>query len=123
MLQTKLVGLAVLLFALVACPQQPIEQTARDGIATAKGMLDDAKSRHPECQTDAVSKVCKILKTATSAKDTLIDALSLYCAGAPDPGAKSFDEGGPCKPDKSVGPRLSAAMKSLDQIMADAKGL
>lgn len=117
----------VLVFVLVtlACPHQPLEQAARDGIAQAKGMLDDAKGRHPECQVadNAASKVCKVLKTATSAKDTLIDALSLYCAGTPATGDKSFDDGGPCVPDKSVEPKLNSALHSLDQIMADVKGL
>lgn len=115
---TKRLALVPLLLGtliLTACP--PIQETARDGVATAKGYLDAAKAHHPECSTPQVNVgVCDLLSRATGAKDAVIDAVNVYCT------SPSYDQtGGVCVPNKSAKPKLDAALRDLNQILADVK--
>lgn len=121
----KLIFLPLLLFTL-ACPHQPLEQTARDAVATAKGYLESAKANHPECVPQpahpqvapAASTMCSIINRGIAGKDLVIDALETYCAN-PD-----FDsKGGVCTPNKDAEPKLRAALSNLNQILKDVKGI
>jgi len=101
----------------------PMEVQARNSIAAAKGFLDSEKADHPECkQVPSVSTLCSILQHSTAAKDLVIDALELYCAG-PD-----FNSGGKCNPpDRNTDAgkqaifKLNAAIASLNQSITDAR--
>jgi hypothetical protein len=116
--------LAALVLATTACPpSQPLEQTARDTAATAKGYLDSAKSQHPECAASGTTAVnpstqCQVINKGVGVKDALIDAINVYCA------SDSYTNGtGPCVPDKNAQPKLQAALNNLNQILADVKAV
>lgn len=116
-----LVPILVLLAITLACPpSQPLEQTARDGVASAKGYLDSAKAHHPECviAPPAASTNCQIITKGVAAKDSVIDAVNLYCASP-----SYSDNGGSCVPDKAVEPKLQEALNNLNQIIKDVKGV
>lgn len=97
-------------------PPQPLEASARDAVASAKGYLDSAKSKHPECPA-ASSTQCQIIAKGVAAKDSVIDALSVYCAG-PD-----FAAGGACTPQAAAADKLQSALNGLQTTLADVKGL
>lgn len=115
----KLLWLVPLLAVTLACPpQQPLEQTARDGVAAAKGYLDSAKGKHPECvgTSPASSTNCSVINRGVGAKDAVIDALNIYCASA-----DYSNNGGPCVPNKDAQPKLKEALSNLNQTMSDVK--
>lgn len=102
--------------SMTAC--QPIEKTARDYVATAKGYLDSAKQHHPECAAaGSHGGNCDIIARGVAAKDSVIDAVQVYCASS------SYDAGAPCAPNKDAEPKLKEALKRLDQVMADVKAI
>src|SRR5690242_5337010 len=81
-------GLLVLVLFLSGCPK--IERDAYNTVVAAKAFLDKERSQHPECATGATTTVCIDIAKAVGAKDALIDAITVYCAG-PD-----FNAGGAC---------------------------
>lgn len=113
----KLVLVAIVLgftLSLTACP--PIDEKTRDGVALAKGYLDSAKEKHPECAVpETHSAQCDVIAKGIAVKDSVIDALKVYCA------SESFDAGGTCQPNKDALPKLKAALRDLNTIMADVK--
>lgn len=115
MKRLSIVPLLLGMLILTACP--PVQETARDGVATAKGYLDSAKAAHPECAAAQVNVgVCTLLSRATGAKDAVIDAVNVYCS------SPSYDStGGVCVPNKSAKPKLDAALRDLNQILTDVK--
>jgi len=117
---TALLLIPLLAVTLACPPSQPLEQTARDGVATAKGYLDSAKGKHPECvgTTPASSTNCSIITRGVGAKDAVIDALNVYCASA-----DYSNNGGPCVPNKDAQPKLQEALSSLNQTMRDVKAI
>jgi hypothetical protein len=120
-MKRALLLLVPLLAATLACPpSQPLERTARDGVAAAKGYLDSAKSQHPECGGEApvASTNCQIIYKGVAAKDSVIDALNVYCASP----AYSTG-GGECVPNKDVQSKLQEALNNLNQTIADVKKL
>lgn len=95
---------------------QPVEKQAYQAVVSANAFLKSMRSQHPECQS-AVSVVCSYLTQATAAKDSLIDAVEIYCAG-PD-----FTGGGKCNPPTKGTPaaiqveaKLRAAMANYQEI-------
>lgn len=98
-------------------PPQSLQANAQDAIATAKGFLDEAKKQHPECSLDQTALVCHTIAQAVAAKDTLINAVSVYCSGP------EFDSGGTCTPHSDKETLVMSALTNLRQIMADAQGL
>jgi hypothetical protein len=105
----------------VACA--PIQQQAYDTIVGAKAFIDSERTAHPECATGTTSTVCSDLAQATSAKDLLIDALEVYCAGP------QFATGGACQaPAKGTDAytqalaKLQAAIAGYNQAATNLKG-
>lgn len=117
--------LAASLF-ITGCPKT--EQVAYDTVVAAKAFTDSIKAKHPECNSaTAISSgnvLCADLAKATSAKDALIDAVEIYCAGP------NFNGGGACDPPAKGTPaltqataKLQAAESSYSQAEADLKGV
>ena len=117
----SLVCIATLTLCLTACA--PLEMSARDGIATAKGFLDAEAKAHPECNSAPNAPVCTLIIRANAAKHVAIDALEQYCTS---PG---FDAGtAPCtKPVGQAGTiatsQLKAALANLNTTISDIKKL
>jgi len=118
-------GISVMAIAMMACPKsQPLEMTARDGIAAAKGYLDSAKQHHPECAPQisagphaaSVSTQCDFIVKGIGVKDVAIDALDAYCSND-----EFQHHGGSCVPNKDVKSHLEAALTNLDDVMAQVK--
>jgi len=108
-----------LLLATVACA--PVQDVARDGIAASKGALVTAQSKYrDQCTANPAMKPCRIIHEGVAAQHLAVEALDLYCQGVATP---SFLDGGKCSPDKSVEPRLKAALQNLDVMIRDVKGL
>ena len=111
----------VMLLTMTAC--QPLEMTARDGIASAKGFLDSEAKAHGECNATPTLQVCTLINRGNAAKHTAIDALEQYCT------SPEFDAGtAPCtKPTGAAGTiaanQLKAAMANLNQIITDIKAI
>jgi len=108
--------------AIVLAGCTPLERTAYNTVVAAKAFLDKERSVHPECASGATSTVCVDLGKAVGAKDSLIDAISVYCSG-PD-----FNNGGACNaPDTHTAAgvtaeaKLRAAITNYNQIAADLK--
>lgn len=115
--------LPLLAITLACPPSQPLEQTARDTVATAKGYLDSAKSHHPECAAPADASTpqsvnCQVIAKGVAAKDSVIDALNVYCA-SPD----YSNNGGPCVPNKDLQSKLQAALDDLNRTITDVKAI
>ena len=108
------------------CPT--FEKTAYNTVVAAKAFTDKEKALHPECASaTAVSSgnaTCANLAKATSAKDALIDAIEVYCAGP------KFNGGGACDPPAKGTPaatqaiaKLQAALSAYSQSEADLKAV
>lgn len=115
--------LALSLLALLVSGCPAVERTAYDTVVAAKGFTDKIKAAHPECSTGGSSTICTDLFKAIAAKDALIDAAEVYCAG-PD-----FNGGGACDPPAKGTPaytqaisKLNAAVASYNQTETDLKG-
>jgi hypothetical protein len=113
--------IATLLLVTVACA--PLEQSARDGIATAKGFLDAEAKAHPECTQTPSAQACTLITKGNALKHVAIDALEQYCTS---PG---FDAGtDPCtKPTGQAATvaaqQLKTALANLSQVISDIKAL
>ena len=113
--------IVALTLATTACT--PLEQQAYRTIVAAKAFIDAEKAQHPECASQPSSSTCVMLRQATSAKDSLIDAAEVYCASA------SFDAGGACTPPAKgtaaaqvATDKLKSAISAYNQIYKDVKG-
>jgi hypothetical protein len=109
--------------AVKSCTGPPVQEVARDAIASAKGYTDTAKQNHPECATGAQSTACTAIAKTVGAKDSTIDALEAYCS------SPAFDAGtGPCTPPSgdagtAAANILASAVANLNQEIADIKAL
>ena len=103
----------ILALTLVTVGCQPIEMSARDSIAGAKGFLDEAAKKHPECASNPSGVMaCNLINRGNAAKHTAGAALKVYCSG------DQFDAGtGPCQPptDKNARDQAAAKLKSATQ--------
>lgn len=102
---------------------QPIEKTARDGIATANGYITAAKNKHPECspqqhpENQSMAQ-CQVIKHGIDTVNVSVSALSTYCQFGPaDPPEKQ------CVPVKTAQDGLVAALNNMNQTMTDVKNL
>lgn len=116
-----LIYLAVIFFV-TGCT--PVEQDAYRTVVGANAFLKTTIGQHPECRTGATvnSPFCNKLAQAVGAKDLLIDAVEVYCAGP------SFDAGGKCQPPAKGTPaatqataKLQAAIAAYKQAQTDLK--
>ncbi len=113
---------AMLVAVLVIAGCTPLERSAYNVIVGAKGFLDKERALHPECATTPETTVCQDLTQAVAAKDSLINALEVYCSGP------QFESGGACQPPAKGTPaaeqataKLQAAINNYNQIAADLK--
>lgn len=111
----------------------PLERQAYEAVVASKAFLDSAKLKHPECAiavagdkatAPPTTMVCVDLARATAAKDTLIDAVGIYCAGP------NFNSGGKCDPPAKGTPaavqataKVQAALAAYNQTAGDLKGV
>jgi hypothetical protein len=121
-----LIPLSLLLMGF-ACQQQDLmktAQSARDGLAVSKGVLDTAHAKYDaQCKLDAMQAPCPLIHNATAVQNTTVDALNLYCQNTPAAGVPSYEAGGECKPDASLAPKLQAATNDLNTVISDVKGV
>ena len=116
------VGLALLLcLTIVGC--SPLERNAYNAVVAANASIKQLKTSHPECATGTASATCTLIAKATAAKDSLIDAAEVYCAGP------NFNAGGACDAPKKgtdayaqAAPKLQAALTAWNQIAKDLSG-
>lgn len=102
---------------LIAC--QPLQQTARDSIAVAKGVIETAQQEYLEtCRAGSTQPACEIITDAVAAHNLVIDVLNIYCAGD-----DTWQEGAACTPNSAVGPRLRETLSRLNVIIANVKEL
>ncbi len=113
---------AMLVAVLLIAGCTPLERNAYNVVVAAKSFLDSEKAAHPECATVPESTICSDIQKAVGAKDSLINALEVYCAGP------QFESGGACQaPAKGTAAydqaaaKLQAAISSYNQIAADLK--
>ena len=121
---------SVLLLSAFMC-NTPIEKQAYRTVVASKSFLDSVKSKHSECGLVGVethqpltqTDVCKNLTKAISAKDLLIDAVEVYCAGP------VFNSGGTCNPPTQQDARsvalakLQGAIAQYNLAETDLKGV
>ena len=102
---------------LVGC--QPLQQTARDSIAVAKGVIETAQDKYLDtCLADRTRPICATIRKAIATHNLSIDTLNLYCAGD-----NVWQEGAPCRPSKKVEPRLKEALLNLNTIISNVREL
>ncbi len=116
--------IVAVLACLVMTACTPIERQAYNTIVGAKAFLDSVRTQHSECLTSPTTPVCTDLTKATSAKDTLIDAVEVYCS------SPAFEKGGACTPPAKGTPasdqalaKLKAALAGYNQTASDLKGI
>lgn len=96
----------------------PVEQNARDGIATAAAVLRFAQTKYgPSCTANPKQAICQNINKAVHANNLAIDALESYCQLTP-----ASDPTLPCKPVKALEPALASALANLNQTVTDLKG-
>ncbi len=108
---------------LAGCP--PIEEAAYQTVVAANAFVKSMRAQHPECASPVQSiEVCEYLSRAASAKDTLIDAVEVYCAGP------AFNGGGKCDAPQKGTPgavqlsqKLQEAISSYERAETDLKGI
>lgn len=98
-------------------------KAARDAIATDYGWIVTAQTQQrASCMVAPAQPKCQLINQAIGLHNTAIDALNIYCSGVQTQiGLQSYQAGGPCAPDKSLEPRLRAAITNLDTIVKDIK--
>ena len=109
------------LILMIGCTDK-LAQSAYVTIVGAKAATDKAKAQHPECPA-AGTTACTDITKAVAAKDALIDAMEVYCAG-PD-----FDAGKGCDSPAKGTPaatqataKVNAALASWTQASTDLQG-
>lgn len=114
----------ILVFTLILAGCGPIEGTARDGIAAAKGFLDAQAAQHGECNANPNAQICQLVTKGNNVKHVVIDALEQFCSGP------AFEDGsGPCQPptDKTrkdvLESQLKSALNNLKKTISDIKAL
>lgn len=115
-------GLIVLL---IGCTS--VERQAYNVVVGAKAFLDSERSAHPECATGATTTVCTDISKAVLAKDALISAIEVYCAG---PTFNASGDQGACNPPAKGTPaatqataKLQAAIANYNQVATELKGV
>lgn len=100
----------------------PLERNAYNVVVASKAFLDKERVLHPECATTPETTICHDLAQAVAAKDSLINALEVYCSGP------QFETGGACQAPAKGTPaaeqataKLQAAINNYNQISADLK--
>jgi hypothetical protein len=107
----------------IGCP--PLERDAYNTVVGANASIKSIRAKHPECASPTSTPACVLIEKATAAKDALIDAAEVYCAGP------AFDSSkGTCQPPAKGTPaqaqaaaKLQAALASWKQVAADLKGI
>ncbi len=111
--------LALLLLLILAGCSQPIEKTARDGIATATGAISNYQAKyHDQCVATPTGTPCVVINKAIAGQNTAITALEAYCGFKP-----GDDLASTCKPVATAKDGLEAALNNLSQLVTDLKGL
>lgn len=124
-MKTRILLLCLPLALFAASCNTPVEKTAYETVVGAKAFTDSIKAHHPECVTGpASSTTCVLLARAIAAKDTIIDAAEVACAGP------NFDNGGACDFPKKGTPgydqavaKINSAIANYNQIAGDLKSL
>jgi hypothetical protein len=112
----RLVATFILLVALVGCTQ-PLEQTARDAIATASGAISAAQTSYSAtCSQNSGQRACGIIIKAAAANNTAIDALQAYCGFSPTTPISAQ-----CTPVKTAASALTSALNNLQAAINDLK--
>ena len=114
----------IVLCALTLYTCTSVEKSAYNTVIAAKAFTDKIKAQHPECGPTNFSTLCVDLGKAIGAKDILIDAIEIYCAGP------AFDGGGSCIPPMKgssaymqANAKLDAALSLYGQAEKDLKGV
>lgn len=117
--RSALLGLTLTMTFLLGCPSdKPLEMTARDSIATAKGFLTDLIERYKDRCIDAGdTPVCTAIMKGVAAQNMTIDALHVYCA------SDTYENGGPCTPNKDAAPKLKEALMHLESIRKEVEAM
>jgi hypothetical protein len=118
--------------ALWASACTSVERQAYNTIVGAKAFLDTEKKAHPECGVSSAgaalrTTTCTYITKAVSAKDALISALEIYCAG---PTFNASGDQGACNPPAKGTPaaaqataKLQAAVNEYNQMAKELKGV
>jgi hypothetical protein len=61
---------------------------------------------------------CVVVNQAVAAQNLAVDALETYCASA-----DFNDNKGPCKPDKSLAPKLTQALRNMQDIVSQVQAV
>jgi len=116
------IAVTILVLGLVVAGCTPLERSAYNAAVAGKAFLDKEKAAHSECASGGTSTLCSALSRGTAVKDSLLDAIAVYCAGP------TFDAGGACNPPAKGTPaatqataKLQAAMASWNQVVTDIK--
>lgn len=115
----------ILCFFLAGC--EPLERQAYNTVVGAGAFIKLMSAKLPGCSavpaTMTMPQACAALQRARAAKDLLIDAMEVYCAGP------RFDNGGACDAPKKGEPgkvqamdKLRAALNGYTQAANDLKG-
>ena len=113
----KLLTLCIII-ATVGC-SQPIEKTARDGIATASGVIKQYQAQYKaECTATPTGAACATINRAIAANNTAIDALEAYCGFTP-----GADLASTCHPVATAKDGLASALGNLNNILNDVRRL
>lgn len=113
-MKRNILRLSVLLLCcitLASCTDK-LAQAAYVTIVGAKAATDKAKAQHSECTATPTANACVIIAKAIGAKDSLIDAVEIYCAG-PD-----FDAGKGCNTPTKGTPAAAQAISKLNAALA-----
>ena len=105
---------AILLAASLAAGCSPLERDAYNTAVGAKAFLDSEKGSN-NCATDASSKACGLIAQGVSAKDALLDAIAVYCAGP------TFNAGGACNAPAKGTPAATQATAKLQAALTNYK--
>jgi hypothetical protein len=109
----RIVSLA--LFAFVLCSGfvcTSAERAAYNTVVAAKAFTDKVKAQHPECSAGLNTPLCANVSKTVAAKDFLIDAVEVYCAGP------NFNGGGACDPPAKGTPAFTQAQAKMQAAIA-----
>ena len=100
----------------------PIDQVARNTLATSSGVLNQAQKEYlAECSANPTTKTCTLINQAGSAQNAAITAVETYC-GFPNSGAVPSQDA-KCVPLASAESALVAATANLQEIIGEVKAV
>lgn len=103
-------------------PSAPLDQVARNTLATSSGVLNQAQVEYlAECSANPTTKTCTLINQAGAAQNAALTTLETYCGFANTAVLPAADA--ECHPVASFESALVTATANLQELVGEVKGV